>query len=340
MHQDQRIGLALGVLLVGACAAFFFRNEARIAPETPQLQRAQELDDRIAERSTRPYLKGVEAIEASDRRRRVENGRDSSAWNPLGAFSGKSSQEPAPTTQKPNRAKVENPNDVQELAPITISDDSQLASDGNPATNEESNVAVRSTNQSDRDPAERTHVVQKGETLTSIATKTLGNPSRFHDIFEANQDQLSDPNDVKLGMILRIPSSRQEMTSKPHVVRSRPSHEATRANPVLPPVHVESMTETLPPHYEPDSAEKADAIELPSLLPPSNSPVRTNRLDMPEAIAPADETETPRRFVPSKRLPLPGREYDPQTKTDPPRKTTGRRLSQVPPEMGSGKIAR
>ena len=27
MNQDQRIGLALGVLLVGACSALFFRNE-------------------------------------------------------------------------------------------------------------------------------------------------------------------------------------------------------------------------------------------------------------------------------------------------------------------------
>ena len=72
MHQDQRIGLALGVLLIGACAALFFRNETRERVETPRLQHAQELDDRIAERTTRPYLKGVEAVEAGAEPSRAE----------------------------------------------------------------------------------------------------------------------------------------------------------------------------------------------------------------------------------------------------------------------------
>ncbi|MEI8021933.1 MAG: hypothetical protein WCH39_27225, partial [Schlesneria sp.] len=69
MHQDQRIGLALGVLLIGACAALFFRNETIDVSNSPRLQHAQELDDRIAERSTRPYLKGIEVVESADRAR-------------------------------------------------------------------------------------------------------------------------------------------------------------------------------------------------------------------------------------------------------------------------------
>ena len=67
MHQDQRIGLALAVLLIGACAAFFFRNETVDVSNAPRLKHAQELDDRIAERTTRPYLKGIETVEAADR---------------------------------------------------------------------------------------------------------------------------------------------------------------------------------------------------------------------------------------------------------------------------------
>ena len=69
MHQDQRIGLALAVLLIGACAAFFFRNETVDVSNAPRLKHAQELDDRIAERTTRPYLKGIETVEAADRAR-------------------------------------------------------------------------------------------------------------------------------------------------------------------------------------------------------------------------------------------------------------------------------
>ena len=67
MQQDQRIGLALAVLLIGACGAFFFRNETRERSQTPQLKNAQKLDDRIAQKTHHPYLKGIENVEADDR---------------------------------------------------------------------------------------------------------------------------------------------------------------------------------------------------------------------------------------------------------------------------------
>lgn len=52
------------------------------------------------------------------------------------------------------------------------------------------------------------YIVQPGDTLSGIAQKTLGSHSRYQEIFAANQDQLSSPDDLRLGQSLRIPGKR------------------------------------------------------------------------------------------------------------------------------------
>lgn len=49
------------------------------------------------------------------------------------------------------------------------------------------------------------HVVQKGDTLSGIANKTLGNANRYPDIFEANKPMLTHPDKIYPGQTLRIP---------------------------------------------------------------------------------------------------------------------------------------
>ena len=51
----------------------------------------------------------------------------------------------------------------------------------------------------------RTHTVQKGETLGHIAQKYYGKASEYKKIFEANRDQLSDPDKIREGATLVIP---------------------------------------------------------------------------------------------------------------------------------------
>lgn len=50
------------------------------------------------------------------------------------------------------------------------------------------------------------HTVEKGDTLWAIAEKTLGNGSRYTEIFEANRPMLSDPDKIYPGQVLRIPA--------------------------------------------------------------------------------------------------------------------------------------
>jgi len=50
-----------------------------------------------------------------------------------------------------------------------------------------------------------TYVVQPGDTLSSIATKLYGSPTKWRKIYEANSEILPDPSTLRVGQRLRIP---------------------------------------------------------------------------------------------------------------------------------------
>ena len=54
--------------------------------------------------------------------------------------------------------------------------------------------------------AGRTYTVKSGDTLSAIAKQHLGDANAYTKIFEANRDQLSDPDKIKPGQVLKIPS--------------------------------------------------------------------------------------------------------------------------------------
>jgi nucleoid-associated protein YgaU len=53
--------------------------------------------------------------------------------------------------------------------------------------------------------ASKTYTVKAGDTLGNIAKEHLGNASAYMKIFELNTDQLTDPNKIKPGQVLRLP---------------------------------------------------------------------------------------------------------------------------------------
>ncbi len=55
-------------------------------------------------------------------------------------------------------------------------------------------------------PADKTYTVQAGDTLSKIAKAQLGSAGDYMKIFEANRDQLSDPDKIKPGQVLKIPA--------------------------------------------------------------------------------------------------------------------------------------
>ena len=54
---------------------------------------------------------------------------------------------------------------------------------------------------------QQTYTVQPGDTLSAIAKRFLGNANAYMDIFNANRDQLKDPDVIKPGQVLKIPQA-------------------------------------------------------------------------------------------------------------------------------------
>ena len=58
-------------------------------------------------------------------------------------------------------------------------------------------------------PAEQNYTVKAGDTLSKIAKHFFGDASSYPAIFEANRDQLSDPDTIKPGQVLKIPAAKR-----------------------------------------------------------------------------------------------------------------------------------
>ncbi|MEK6260774.1 MAG: LysM peptidoglycan-binding domain-containing protein [Planctomycetota bacterium] len=321
MHQDQRIGLALGVLLLGAAGAFFFRHEAKPGAESPRLRTAKQLDARIAEKSISPYLQGIEEVDppkgtaarsVSDRGGPPLSQSDDRSLPSLDSpdFFTDDSREPFDASTHKSRARLrqEQADDgIPDLAPIPIPDTDEIATGRVPSHNEVAPGAG---------PAERLHVVLKGETLSSIAAKELGSTNRFIEIYEANRDQLKDANDVRVGMKLRMPSRQVTHGSKSNPTKSRS----------------DLLSDSAPPLLEQKNT-KRDVSELPPItVQPEADPARNS--------TPAPASPGNKKFVPVKHPPLGTRVPGPQTDASDPKDQAGRRLSQLPPENTDGKVAR
>lgn len=54
---------------------------------------------------------------------------------------------------------------------------------------------------------EQSYTVAKGDTLSHIAKQFYGKASKWSVIFDANRDQLDDPDKIQPGQVLKIPPS-------------------------------------------------------------------------------------------------------------------------------------
>ena len=53
----------------------------------------------------------------------------------------------------------------------------------------------------------QTYVVKKGDSLSKIAKHAYGNANEWRKIFEANRDQIEDPDLIQPGQKLKIPAA-------------------------------------------------------------------------------------------------------------------------------------
>ena len=55
--------------------------------------------------------------------------------------------------------------------------------------------------------AAATYTVKAGDTLSKIAKQTLGDGNAYMEIFNLNRDQLSDPDRIQPGQVLKLPQT-------------------------------------------------------------------------------------------------------------------------------------
>lgn len=74
-----------------------------------------------------------------------------------------------------------------------------------PETKPEPKAAPKSTPAPATANVGTTHKVAKGDSLSKLAERYLGSKARAGEILAANRDKISDPNQIKIDMVLRIP---------------------------------------------------------------------------------------------------------------------------------------
>lgn len=65
---------------------------------------------------------------------------------------------------------------------------------------------VASTARTVEPPAPATYTVARGDSLSKIAKKVLGDANRWREIFDANRDQIANPDLIQPGQVLKLPA--------------------------------------------------------------------------------------------------------------------------------------
>jgi len=190
MHRDLKLGLALAVLLIGATTAFFFRNETDLGGGLPQLQNPERLDAELAARDVVPYLGAPECDP-------VESAA-ASPWSKP-AFLGGASAPVRRTSVTPDPIRILLDEETELFEPGPVLPPTPIAESERPVPEPAVETPI------DGLGGERVHVVKSGDTLSGLAGAYLGDVGRFGEIFELNRDRLSAPNDLRIGMEIRIP---------------------------------------------------------------------------------------------------------------------------------------
>lgn len=226
MHPDRKIGIAMGILLVGVVAALFFRNEPLDVDDSLTMRRERELNERLRERDVAIYLDG----DARDR----EDGEDPLEFNLKDLFGRLDSQHSGPPIPLAAPGVIESKplnSDVKPQAPLKFHppvdeppeevashqsadserdtpSDSLVSKDSgmaeifqNPGSHAEGGESGNKTPSGDFEE----YTVRFGDTLSGISERVLGSQNRFREIYDINKDRISNPDRLQVGKAIRVP---------------------------------------------------------------------------------------------------------------------------------------
>ncbi|WP_417847924.1 LysM peptidoglycan-binding domain-containing protein [Thalassoglobus sp.] len=209
MRSDAKLGLALGMLVIGFAIAFCFPRGGFVqSPARSDLHSQQEEHqhaDFVQIRTLRE-----DELQRESRKSLAQLNQPSQKKNVL------------PPVRKSDTIAIETSR-TQNAQAVVISPDAGIAEilpaekPVPPTTREIVPTPARKPEPKAHVGA-RTYRVQPGDTLSGISMKTFGSYSRYLDIYEANKDQLNSPDDLRLGQELRIPGTDSPPASSPSEV--------------------------------------------------------------------------------------------------------------------------
>lgn len=222
MHPDKKVGLALGILLIGITGAFFFRNDAP-APreETLTLTDPESLDRKARQKPGAPYFPETDSVSSNGLSGVAESSPsdvipelpqvDSMAYpravaEPVGRHLSQ-----VPIEQFADRtAPLPVPGHDLDVLDQTLT--GALAIEESSGNSNSRRAASGSSESAGSPPATKpakpafiTHEVVAGDNLSRLAQKYLGSHAKYLTLYEANRDLLASPDDLSPGMKLKIP---------------------------------------------------------------------------------------------------------------------------------------
>jgi hypothetical protein len=182
MHCDHKLGLSLGVLIIGFAAALCFPRQRDLEAVSLELEGASVLDKEIELLPVHAYTE--QETESESQAHTVQPEPAAVAFEQTVPGGGEDHLELYAGTPEPIRPVT----DQTTGSPMTVSETTGLSPDA---------VAAP-------DIAEH-YTVQPGDTLSGLAARFLGSHARYLELYEANRDVLSSPDDLQPRMKLRIP---------------------------------------------------------------------------------------------------------------------------------------
>ncbi|MFO1094460.1 MAG: LysM peptidoglycan-binding domain-containing protein [Planctomycetaceae bacterium] len=192
MHRDHKLGLALGVLVLGFAAAFCFPKQTDVDQRLLQLESAAELDADIDELPVHAYTNSDPVPPTA-------------AEPAIAAASVLAEPAIIPGSDGTFDLAAGPPAPIAVATPATQVPESVTIGSSSAAPAEIAAAAdVMLPDERDEQLVEH-YTVRSGDTLSSLAAHFLGNSVRYLELFEANREILATPDDLQPGMVLIVP---------------------------------------------------------------------------------------------------------------------------------------
>jgi LysM repeat protein len=207
MHRDHKLGLALGVLVIGFAGALCFPKQPPGSDVSLELKDAAQLDAEIELLPVHAYTEAesrtatpapAAARTPNTAREDVPVAASSGDTESVDLFAGPPEPIRSPAPAEPTPAIV------PAASPVPV-----------PTPTVEIPRQVPVFDSPDAAPGVQNYTVRAGDTLSGLAARFLGSSQRYREIFEANREVLATPNDLRVGMVLTIPDRQRPRAEFP-----------------------------------------------------------------------------------------------------------------------------